>query len=375
MADVEVVEVESKAQMRRFIDYPNQLYKNDPNYVAPLTMERNEFFDIPKNPFYRKATVKFFLAMRGDEVVGRVATCVNYVHNEFHQEKTGFFGFLDTPDDADIAARLLKVAMITLKIEGMERMRGPMNFSTNHETGFLIEGFDTPPTIMMTYNKPYQPAVAEKFGLKKVMDLLAYRLTKEKMQIDRFKPVAERIQKRAEITVRNIRMSDFDNEVKRINEIYNQAWSHNWGFVPMDEAEFEYMAKNLKQVVEPELVLMAEHKGKPIAFSLALPDINQALIHLHGSLFPFGIVKLLWHTKIRNKITDIRVLTLGVIPEFQKRGIDACLYMKTAEAGIAKGYNGGEFSWILETNDLMRGALEQLGAWVDKRYRVYEMPL
>lgn len=375
MADVQVVEVESASQLKAFIAYPNKLYAGDRNYVAPLFEERSEFFDQKNNPFYRQARVKLFLAMRGNEVVGRVASCVNFVHNEFHQEKTGFFGFLDTPDDADIAARLLKVVMITLKKEGMERMRGPMNFSTNHEIGFLIDGFDSPPTIMMTYNKPYQCQVAEKFGLKKSMDLLAYKVTKETIQLDRLRPVMDRAMRRAEVTVRHLRMNEFDTEVDRINDVYNQAWSLNWGFVPMDKAEFAYMAKTMKQLVEPELVQIAEHKGKPVAFAMALPDINQALIHLNGSLYPFGLFQLLWHTKVRNKINGVRFLTMGVAPEFQRRGIDSLLYLREAEEGMKLGYEWAEFSWILETNSLMIAALTQLGAWQIKKYRILEMPL
>lgn len=375
MADIQVVEVESASQLKAFLAYPNRLYRDDPHYVAPLDVERHEFFDQKNNPFYRKAKVKLFLAMRGGEVVGRVASCVNYVHNEYHQEKTGFFGFLDTPDDADIAARLLKVVMITLKKEGMERMRGPMNFSTNHEIGFLIDGFDSPPTIMMTYNKPYQCQVAEKFGLKKAMDLVAFKVTDTTIQLERLRPVMDRAMKRANVTLRHIRMNEFDAEVDRVNEVYNQAWSLNWGFVPMDKEEFAYMAKNLKQVVVPELVQIAEYQGKPVAFAMALPDINQALIHLKGSLYPLGIFKLLWHTKVRNKITGVRFLTMGVAPEFQKKGIDSLLYLREAEEGMKLGFTWAEFSWILETNSLMIAALDQLGAWQIKKYRILEMPL
>lgn len=375
MGKIEVVPVESTAQLNQFIKYPNKLYADDPNYVAPLISERKEFFDFKNNPFYRSAKVKLFLAMDGGEVKGRIATCINYAHNEYHGDQTGFFGFFDCPDDYDIAHPMLKVAMITLKKEGMDRMRGPMNFSTNHEVGFLVEGFEDPPCIMMPYNKPYIPRLAERFGLKKVMDLLAYVSPPGYTMSERYERVLKRKLEKAEVTIRPIKMNKFDDEVRAINQIYTKAWEDNWGFVPMTEDEFFHMAGQMKQIVDPDVVLIAEHKGEPVAFSMALPDINKALIHLNGRLLPFGIFKLLWHTKIRNKINKCRILTLGVVPEFRNRGIDGMLYVETYNRGVANGYSCGEASWILETNDRMCRALEAMGFVPDKRYRVVEMPL
>lgn len=375
MAAVEVIEVESRAQLKEFIKFPNRLYSGDPNYVTPLISERLEFFDKSRNPFYRLARTKLFLAIRDCTTVGRVATCVNFRHNEFHMEKTGFFGFFDTIDDFEVASALLKVAMITLKKEGMERMRGPMNFSTNHEIGFLIEGFQFPPTVMMTYNAPYQPRLAEQFGLKKVMDLEGGILRKETGISDRIARVVEKLQKRTRITVRPLRQAEFDQEVQRIKEVYNQAWAPNWGFVPMDEHEFDYMAKNLKQIYDPELVLIAEHEERPVAFMIGLPDIHQALIHLKGRLLPFGLLQLLWHTKIRRKITGLRFITMGVIPDYQKRGIDNMMYINAFKQAVQNGYEWAEMSWILETNDLMLASLRQMGVEFCKRYRIVEMPI
>jgi len=375
MAAVDVVEVETRAQLKRFITFPNTLYADDPNYVTPLLSERLEFFDKKKNPFYRGATVTLFLAMREGEIVGRVATCINYRHNQFHEDKVGFFGFFDTVDDYEVAQRLLKVAMITLKKAGMEKMRGPMNFSTNHEIGFLIEGFDSPPAVMMTYNKPYQPKLAEQFGMRKVMDLLACVMYKEQDMNPRIVSVVEKLQKRTKINVRNIRMSEFDKEIQIVKEVYNSAWQYNWGFVPMDDDEFTFMAKNLRQIVDPRLVFIAEFEEKPIAFLLALPDINQALIKLKGKLFPFGLLKLLWHTKVRNKIDGLRMITMGVVPEFQKRAVDSMLYVATYKRGIECGYRWAEFSWMLETNELIIRATREMGASPYKRYRLVEMPL
>lgn len=372
---IDIVEVESRSQLNRFIDYPNRLYKDDPNYVAPLTMERKTFFDTDKNPFYKTARVKLFLALKNQQVCGRIATCVNFTHNEYHSEQTGFFGFFDCEDDHDVAAKLLKVAMIELKREGMEKMRGPASFSTNHECGFLVDGFDSPPMVMMTYNRPYLPRLAEKFGLKKSMDLLAYRMSSRQTFPERITKLVDRVRTRSGITLRPINMRNFQSEAESIRKIYNQAWQHNWGFVPMSEAEFNHMAKDLKQIVRPELLLIAEHEKEPVGFAMAIPDINQALIRLNGKLLPLGICKLLWHTKVRNKIDSFRVVTLGLTPDFQKRGIDAWMYWTLYHRGTELGYQWAEFSWILETNELMRRALEQLGSEVYKRYRIVEMPI
>jgi GNAT superfamily N-acetyltransferase len=367
MSEIRVVEVESSAQLRQFIEYPNRLYAGDPNYVTPLYVERKEFFDKKNNPFYRSARTRLFLAMRDSEVVGRIATCISYRHNDYHEEKTGFFGFLDTPDDEEISRQLLKVAMIELKKMGMDRMRGPMNFSTNHECGFLVEGFDSPPVIMMTYNHPYQPRLAEKFGLKKVMDLLAYKLTTGTEPSERVRRVVESRLARTHVKIRPIDMSNFSREVILIRDVYNQAWAKNWGF--------DQLAKNLQQILDPDIVCVAEHDGRAIGFSLALPDINQVLIRLDGRLFPTGLLKLLWLTKVRKSIDQCRLITFGVIPEYRKLGIDMMLYLETFQRGLKKGYKWGELSWVLESNELMRRGVEQMGGEVYKRYRIMEMPL
>jgi hypothetical protein len=372
---VEVIEVENSRQQKEFIMFPFRLYKDEPNWVPPLISERKEFFSKSKNPFYRGAKTKLFLAVKDGKTVGRIATCVNFNHNEFHMEKVGFFGFFESIDDFEVASKLFKVAMITLKSEGMEKMRGPMNFSTNHEIGFLIEGFDKPPTVMNPYNKPYLPKLAEKFGLKKVMDLHGYFIHKDSPLSERQLALVKKIKERNKIKIRTVDMSRFDEEVKLINGIYNQAWERNWGFVPMPEDEFFYMSRMLKEIIDPDLALIAFVDGEPAAFSLAVPDINQVLIKMDGRLFPFGIFKYIWHAKIRKKITGFRMLTMGVIPRFQKRGIDNIFYIDTGTSGIAKGYEWAELSWILETNELMCRAAENMNGKLYKKYRIVEMPI
>ncbi len=375
MAEVVVSEVKTNSELNKFIEYPNKLYKDDPNYVAPLISERKEFFDQKKNPFYRTANVKLFLARKKGKIVGRIATCINFNHNEYHSEKCGSFGFFDCPDDYEVASTLLKVAMITLKKEGMEKMRGPLNFSTNHECGFLVEGFDGPPVIMLTYNQPYLPKLAERFGLKKGMDLIALKIFAGYQVAERIDRVVNKLKERTKIKLRTMDMSDFDNEIIKIREVYNAAWQFNWGFVPLESDEFEYIAKNMKQIIDPKMVFIAEYEGKPVAFSLAIPDINQALIYLKGKLFPFGLLKLFWHTKIKNKVDRVRLITFGVLPEFQKKGIDSMLYIASYNQAKKDGLKEAELSWILETNDLMRRGAIQMGAKEYRKYRIVEMPI
>jgi len=371
--NLEVCEVENSSDLRHFIRLPFSIYRDDPNWVPPLISERKAFFDRKKNPFYRAAKTRLFLARRHGQYVGRIATCINFNHNEYHQEKVGFFGFFDVINEYEVADVLFKVAMITIKAEGMERMMGPANFSTNHEVGMLVEGYDSPPVIMMTYNKPYYNEFAEKFGLKKVKDLLAIHIDRQSEMDPRLIRVAERIREREGIVFRTLNMRNFDAEVERINEIYNQAWSRNWGFVPMSKDEFRHMARDMKQIVDPNLVFIAEVDGKPVGFILSLPNINQVLKYVNGRLFPTGLIKLLWHTKVKNKIDSLRILTMGIIPEYQKRGLDNLFYLETFNVGPTRGYMWGEMSWILEDNVMMLRAAENMDGKPYKRYRVYGM--
>lgn len=371
--DIELFEVTSGGDLNKFIKLPFVIYKGDPNWVPPLISDRKAFFDRKKNPFYRAAKTRLFMARKGEKFLGRIATCVNYSYNEYHQDKIGFFGFFDVFEDYDVAALLFKVAMLTLKADGMEKMVGPANFSTNHEVGMLIEGYDSPPFLMMTYNKPYYNDFAERFGFKKAKDLIAYRIDRQADIDPRLKRVAERVRTKEGFVFRSLNLRDFDSEVDRLNDVYNQAWSKNWGFVPMSREEFRHMAKDMKQIVDPELVFIAEVNGKAVGFSLTLPNINQALIYTDGRLFPTGLVKLLWHTKVKNKIDSIRIITMGIIPEYQKRGLDTLFYLETFDVGSSKGYQWAEMSWVLEDNVLMAKAIEYMGGEAYKTYRMYEM--
>lgn len=373
--EIDIEEVRGKADLKQFIRFPWKIYAGDPNWVPPLLVDRREFFDKQKNPFYRHAETRLFLARYRGEIVGRIATCINHAYNQVNESQTGFFGFFECIENYDVAYRLLKTAMIELKRAGMEAMRGPANFSSNHEIGLLVDGFDSPPVVMMTYNPSYYVDYFERFGLRKIRDLLAFRLVKENQPPERVRKLVERIRERSGATFRTLNLKDFDNEVRRCIDIFNDAWQDNWGFVPLSDDETTHIAKSLKQIVDPGLVIFAEIDGEPVGFSLALPDINQVLIRLNGRLLPFGIFKLLWHTKVRNKIDRVRVILMGVKSSYRKRGLDNIFYLDTFDNGCAKGYREAELSWILENNQLMISAIETLGGERYKTYRMYEAPL
>lgn len=369
------VPIQDRTGVWEFLNFPESLYDKNRNWVCPLRIERRDFFDPRKNPFFNNADVQLFLAKRDGKVVGRISAHIYHPHNRTHNEKTGFFGFFECENDYEIAKALWDAAREWLKFRGMERMRGPANFTTNHEIGFLVDGFDRPPVIMMTYTMPYYINFAERYGMGKAMDVYAYHGYSATGFDPRAERVVERIRTRANATVRTIDMSRFSEEVAHVKRIYNAAWAPNWGFVPMDDDELNHMAKDLRQIIDPRIVLFVEVEGQPVAFSLALPDFNQALIHLRGRLFPFGLFRLLWLLKVKKVCTLARIMVMGVLPEYQKRGIDTIMNFETYSRAREAGYAEGEMSWVLETNEQMIAVAENLGYTRYKTYRLYEQTI
>jgi GNAT superfamily N-acetyltransferase len=368
---VEIRSAREKSEFKRFVDLPYRLYKGDPTWVPLLKDDVRLLFNTQKNPFFEHGEVEPFLALRDGRVVGRIAAIDNRAHNEFHEDKVGFFGFFECEDDPEAARALFGKAEEWVRAHGKDTLRGPMNFSTNDDCGSLIDGFDTPPTIMMPHNPRYHGRLYEAGGFAKAKDLLAYWIDHDHPP-ERLVRGVELIRKRNRVVTRSMNMKRFDAEVDLIREIYNSAWDKNWGFVPMTRHEIEHMAKQLKPVVDPELVVFAESEGEPIAFALALPDFNIALKHMGGEILPFGIFAMLyWKTKIHH----CRVLTLGIKPGHRASGIDALLIHEMFLRAGKQGYPGGEFSWILEDNVAMRRPLDALGARVYKTYRVYDRPV
>lgn len=366
----------NRRDLKRFITVPFRFYRHDPNWVPPLIVDRLAFFDQKKNPFYKTAEVSLWVAFRGEEPVGRIAACVNRDYNEFHDTQMGSFGFYESVNDPEVAAALYDTAAEWVRARGAKTFMGPFNFSTNHEIGFLAEGFDRPPVVMMTYNPPYYLDLAEGWGLAKAKDVLAFRIDQDHPPDDRIRKIAARVKERANVTIRDINMRDFDAEIERVRQIYNQAWSKNWGFVPLREEEFAHIARDMKLILDPNLAYIAEVEGKPVGFSLSLPNVYRAQIRVrNGRLFPTGIFKLFWPLKIRRSIRDIRIITLGVIHEYQRRGIESVFYIETFDRGTTSGYSTGEISWILEDNTMMIKAAEALGSVRYKTYRLYEKAL
>jgi GNAT superfamily N-acetyltransferase len=371
-----VREVPRGESLRPFIDLAWKINARDPQWVPPLRMALEAALDRKKHPFHLHADVAYFLAERGNEVVGRIAAIVNHRHNDFHEDRVGFFGLFEAIDDPAVARALVDAAAGWVKARGMDTLRGPVNLSTNEEVsspGVLVEGFGTPPTVTMSHNPPYYGALLEGTGLAKSMDLLAYWIGSP-IPPERLVRGVERMTRREGVTLRSLRMRHLDEEVRIIQDVYNSAWSRNWGFVPMTDEEFAYLAKDMKSVVDPDLCMIAEKDGRPVGFSLTLPNLNEALRHLpDGKLFPFGLFKFLWH---KRKIGSARIMTLGLRPELQtSSGIGAAMYLRTFQVAGERGYNQGEASWILENNLLMRQALEKVGFEQYKTYRVYERAL
>ncbi len=327
-----------------------------------------------KNPFFEHAEAQYFLAEREGRVVGRIAAIDNRLHNEIHQEKVGFFGFFEVEQDQAIAEALLATALDWVRGRGLTILRGPASFSTNDECGVLVEGFDTPNTLMMPHNPPFYPTFIEQAGFQKAKDLLVYRGGYETAYIpvpERLARATEVIRKRQGITLRPLNMADFEADVERIKVLYNAAWEKNWGFIPMTDHEIDHLAKQFKPVVNPDLVPFAEKDGKTIGFGLVLPDFNQVLrSNRSGRIFPAAL-QLLWAIK-RKKIRRCRILLLGILPEYRGKGIDAMLYHYIWTTSPKHGITWGEAGWILEDNPAMNAGLEKMSFTVYKTYRLYD---
>jgi hypothetical protein len=373
---VNILTVTTSKHKKQFIDFEWTVNKDTSNWISPLRKERFKVLDTKKNPFYSHSEIQLFLAYKDGKIAGRIAAITNQNYNDFQKDNAGFFGFFDCFNDQEVANTLLQTAADWLKEKGKDLMYGPMNPSTNDEVGILIDGFDTPPYMMMTHNAAYYPKLAEGFGLTKAKDLYAWFVTADdaiKNISDKMRRVSEKILKKYNITIRNLVIKNLKEEIKLIKDIYNNAWSRNWGFVPFTDDEINVLAKDLAQIADEDLLLLAEKESNPIAFSLTLPNINEVLKNMpNGRLFPTGIFKLLFGIK---KIKYARVLVLGVKKEFQFLGLGSIFYIETIMRAKQKGYLGGEMSWILEDNYTMNKPIEDVGAKKYKTYRIYQYPL
>jgi hypothetical protein len=363
--------VRSRSDRKAFIALPFRLYSLDPNWVPPLWVDMKERLDEKRHPFFNQAKVQLFIARRGSRIAGRVAALVDEAHNRFHGEKAAGFGFLDFEEDEEVAAALLGRVAEWGCSQGMEKIRGPVSFSTNEECGTLIEGFDGPPVLMMPYNPPWHVEILNSLGLEKGRDLLAYYIDRS-ASFGRLKRLSERVVKRYGLRVRPIDLKAFDDELEIIRAIYNEAWEKNWGFVPMERDEFRWHARKMKQILVPDLAMIVEAEGEPIGFSLSMPDYNQVLIKLNGRLFPFGLIKFLL---LKRRISGIRVMAMGVRSKHRTNGADGVMIYRTIENGLRLGYHWAELSWVLDDNEAMCKLAENMGARAYRRYRIWEAPI
>jgi len=369
-----VTPVRSKADLNTFLKVPYAIHgKDHPQYVYPLLGQMRQFFDREKNPFFRHAEAELWVARDGDRLVGRIAAAVDRVSNEYHDEQVGYFGFYECVPDDEAARLLLATARGWIGTREMRTMRGPGCFTTNHDyLGLLVEGFERRPRIGMPWNPPYYRKQLEDAGLAKAKDLWAWDITPPGGEIPaRIARFAERIKGRQDFTIRNFRMDRFWEDVEIVREIYHEAWQDNWGFVPLDREEFRHMAKDMKSMVDPGFLLIAEDDSGPIGFIMSTQDFNEALYPLKGRLLPFGWAKFLL---AKRKIGSARTLLLGVKPEHRTKGVDVLLVYETMQYGMSHGFMSGECSWILEDNVSMNRILEKYGAHVSAVYRLYEMP-
>jgi GNAT superfamily N-acetyltransferase len=376
--DVRIEPVTDRKGLKDFIMFPFGLYASDPLWVPPLIRERLKHFDPHHNPFYEHAEVQLFRAVRDGETVGTIAAIADEMHPKVWGEPVGFFGEFEVIEDYCVAEKLFSAARAWLAERGFQVMRGPMNLNINEECGLLIDGFDGVPVIMMTYNERYYPSFIERYGFVKAKDFYAYKLdiagygpNLEHLP-EQVRRVARLATERYGITIRHVDMRNLDRDVELLMPIYRGAWSQNWGALPMSDAEYRYLAANLRSVVDPELTYLAFLDGQPIGCFVALADLNQVALHLNGRLFPLGWLKYLWY---RRKVDGIRVLIMGVLEEHRLKGVESLFYQEGCRVAVRKGYEWAEMSWILEDNYRVSRGIETMGGRIYRTYRIYDLAI
>lgn len=378
MSSLTIRPVEGRSDLKKFIRLPWKIYQGDPAWVPPLLKERRDFLNPQKNPFFEHADIALFLAERDGEPVGRISAQIDHLHNRTHREQTGFFGLFESINDPETAACLFDNAAGWLKARGMRAIRGPFSFSINEEAGLLVEGFEHPPFLLTAHNPRYYPDLLERWGLKKLKDLYAWRYDSSRPVPEMAAQIAEETRKIPGLIVREVDPRNLEKDIRILVDVFNSAWRQNWGFVPLTENEIRKAAQDFKTILEPKLALIVEIGGVPAAISLALPNLNEAIKDLNGRLFPFGIFRLLYRIK-RKKIRSARLILLGVEKQFRKevlgQGLSVLLYTEKHRRSGELGHWGGELSWTLEDNQKINLGIELMGGERYKTYRVYEKSL
>lgn len=358
--------------MDRFLHLAYSIYANDPHWVAPLLLDVKKTFS-DANPLFNHAEMQLWVARRAGRDVGRIAGIIDRSHNEFHRERTAFFGFFESIDDPAVSAALFAAVTVWAREQGMTRLLGPMNPTTNDECGLLVDGFDSPPVFMLTYNPRYYLPLVEGAGFTKAKDLLAYGFDIAQGPQERLGRFARKFQHREpQIAITPIRKSDLNAQLSKIKIAYNQAWAANWGFVPMTDAEIDFMAARLKPLVTEGLAFVAEAPTGPCGFLLAIADYNEAFQPLRGRILSAGLLHALPYFVGWKRPRYLRCVTLGVVPEYRGRGVEAAMLAGALDTARRLGFQRGEASWILEDNTAVQRIIRLFGGVIYKTYRVYE---
>jgi hypothetical protein len=376
MSHVEIRQVADSRDLKAFIEVPWAIYRDDPNWVPPLKFERKEAFS-EKNPFFEHARWQAWLAYRDGVPVGRISAQIDSLYLELHDAHTGFFGMIEAPEDPEVFAALFGAAGGWLKEQGMQTALGPFNLGINQEIGCLVEGFNSPPYVMMGHARPYYGALIEGQGYEKVQDVLSYELKKEMFALP---DIVQRMVKRqaARMKLRQVDRKNKAAELETLRSIFNDAWSGNWGFVPFTEKEFNAVGKELFMIMPPDFSWIVEVDGEPAAFMILIPNLNEVIADLDGRLFPFGWAKLLWRLKVRSP-KSARVALMGVRQKYQNTRLGPALAFRSIQAlyepTMKRNMEMMEMSWILEQNKGIRNIIEKVGGVVSKRYRLYRKSL
>lgn len=379
-SDITITEVTDNQNLKQFVKFPLSLYKNDANWVAPLTMERMEILNPKKNPYFEHAKAKLWLAYQDGKIVGRITAQIDELVEQRYHEKIGHFGFFDCINNQNVANALLDAAFSWLKSEGRDKVIGPFSLSINEETGLLTEGFDTPPSLMMNHALPYFQDLITGYGMEKIKDLWAYYL---KIDNNILPPTIDKLIKRSmrdgKIRLRPINMKNYEADLKTILDIYNDAWSDNWMSLPFTEAELNKTVKDLKLLIRSDFTFIAEYDGVPMAMMVTLPNLNEIIKDMKGSLFPFGIFKLLWRLKLRPSYKTVRVPLMGVRKEYQNTAVGGAMAFALIEEcrihAKKAGCTHAELSWVLDENTRLSKMLESIGCWKYKKYCMYTKTL
>lgn len=371
---IEIQEVRTKAQLNKFISFPHLLYKNDSNYVPALNISVKETLST-KNPFLNHSQIALFIALDNNRVVGRIAAIYNKTHLNTYKDNTGFFGFFDSINDVNVSNFLFDTCKTWLKEKGLNKVIGPTSLTTNEICGFLNFGFDLPPSVQMPYNFEYYNALALSYGFEKEIDLYSYSINGDILS-EKYSNILEQRSEKLEekdIRIRSLSKKTFHKDISKLRVVYNKCNKYNWGFMPLNEEEFNYMAKDLKMITPLDMALIAEIGNDIIGYMISVPNINQAIKHCkNGKLFPLGLFKLLWY---KRRIKTSRIMILGVLEEYKGMGVDLLLYMRMKEVLNKHGIYEYEACYVLENNGNMNSIIKKVSKELLKTYRLYSLEI